>query len=54
MLKYAFIHLVAVKTTDWHGKSISQTTDTKQTSYIYPTSYVYDPSNTKIETKGEI
>ena len=24
------------------------------TNFLYPTSYVYDPANTKTETKGEI
>ena len=24
------------------------------TNFLYPTPYVYDPSNTKTETKGEI
>ena len=24
------------------------------TNFLYPTSYVYDPTNTKTETKGEI
>ena len=38
---------------EWGVKSFSQSTDMTQTSYK-PTCYVYDPTNTKTETKGEI
>ena len=34
MLKYAFISVVAVLLANWHGKSISQSTDMAQTSDI--------------------
>ena len=34
MLKYAFIPAVAVMLANWHGKSISQSTDMTQTSDI--------------------
>ena len=34
MLKYAFISAVAVLLANWHGKSISQSTDVTQTSHF--------------------
>ena len=34
MLKYAFISAVAVMLANWHGKSISQSTDMTQTYSI--------------------
>ena len=51
MLKYAFI---SVTWGEWEGKNISQSTNIAQISYVYLTSYVYDPTNTKSETRGEI
>ena len=52
MLNYAFIYLLAIKLIEWGGKSFSQSTDRTETSL--PTSYVYDPTNTKTETNGEV
>ena len=52
MLGYVFTSAIAVMLANWHGKSISQSTDI--TNFRYPMSYVYDPTNTKTETKGEI
>ena len=52
MLNYAFICLLAIKLVEWGGKSFSESTDMTETSYS--TSYVYDPTNTKTETNGEI
>ena len=54
MLGYAFTSAIAVMLANWHGKSISQSTDITDINFLYPMSYVYDPTNTKTETKGEI
>ena len=35
-------------------ESISQLNYRYDANFLYPTPYVYDPSNTKTETKGEI
>ena len=48
MVNYAFISLLTVKLFEWGVKSFSQSTDMMQTSYVY------DPTNTKTETKGEV
>ena len=37
---------------EWGGKKISHSTD--MTNFLYSMSYVYDPGNTKTETKEEI
>ena len=55
MLKYAFISVLAVTYAEWKGKAIHKVaTDMMQSNFLYLTSYVYDPTNTKTETKGEI
>ena len=53
MLWYLIIPLLAVSITQWCTKSFSHSADTTQ-NFLYPTSYVYDPSYTKTKTKGEI
>ena len=53
MLRYSIVASLAVKVEFMGQESISQTTDMTQTSYIQR-SYVYDHTNTKTETKGEI
>ena len=54
MLKYAFISVLAVTWGEFERKSISQSIYRYDANFLYPTSYVYDPTNTKTETKGEI
>ena len=51
-LNYAFISLLAIKLVEWGVKSFSQTTDIMHL-LILPTSYVYEPINTKTESKAE-
>ena len=53
MLRYPIVSSLAVSLNLWGWKSISHTTD-MTANFLYPTSYVYDPTNTKTETKGEI
>ena len=48
MLGYAFISAVAVMLANWHGKSISQSTDMMETSYIQCHMYM-TPINTKLK-----
>ena len=49
MLKDAIVSLVAVMVADWHGKHFTHYR--YDTNFLYPTSYVYNPINTKTETK---
>ena len=49
MLKYAFMSEVAVTWGEWEGKSISQSTNMTQTSYIQHRTYM-----TKIETERSL
>ena len=51
-LNYAFISLLAIKLVEWGVKSFSQTTDIMHV-LILPTSFVYEPINTKTESKAE-
>ena len=53
MIKYAFICVLAVMLDNWHGKSVSQSTNTTQflKSLVI---HVYDSTNTKTEIKGEM
>ena len=37
---------------EWKGKAFHKLPI--DWNFLYPTSYVYDPTNTKTETKGEI
>ena len=53
MLKYAFISVVAVTYAEWKGKAFHKV-PRYDGNLLYPMSYVYDPINTKTETKGEI
>ena len=52
MLRYAIVASLALRLNLWGWKRISLTTNMTQSSH--PTSYVYDPINTKTETKGEV
>ena len=49
MLKYAFISAVVLMLANWHRKTISQSTNDANMTYLM--AYVYDPTNTKTETK---
>ena len=53
MLKYGFISVyVAVTYAEWKEKHFTKYQ--YDANLLYRTSYVYDPTNTKTETKGEI
>ena len=54
MLKYALISVLVVTWGEWEGKSISQLKYQYDANVLYPTSYVYDPTNTKTETKRDL
>ena len=49
MLRYSIVASLALSLNLWGWKSISLTTDMTQSSH--PTSYVYDPTNTKTELR---
>ena len=51
MLRYPIVSSLAVRFNLLGWKRISHSTDAY---FLHPTSYVYDPTNTKTETKGEI
>ena len=50
MLRYSIVALLAVRLNLWGRKAYYR----YDANFLYPTPYVYDPSNTKTETKGEI
>ena len=55
MLKYAFISGVAETYAEWKRKAFRNVLIIMtQINFVYPTSYVFHPTNIKIETKGEI
>ena len=49
MPKYPFISEAATTYAEWEGKSISHKYQ-YEADFLYPKSYVYDTTNTKIET----
>ena len=51
MLKYAFVFLADVTL---NGREKHFTKYGYDADFLYRTSYVYDPTNTKTESKGEI
>ena len=53
MLNYAFISLLAIKLVKRGGKKLFAKYR-YDSNLILPTSYIYDPTYTKIETNGEI
>ena len=53
MLRYPTVSLLAVSFNLW-GRKAFHTLYRYDANFIYPTPYVYNPSNTKTETKGEI
>ena len=53
MLKYPIVTSLAVSLGLWGRESINFTHYRHEANFLYPTSYVYDPTNTKTETKGE-
>ena len=53
MLRYSIAALLAVRLNLW-GRKAYFTQYRYDANFLYPTPYVYDPSNTNTETKGEI
>ena len=52
MLRYPTVSSLAVSLNLWGRKHFTHYRYDE--NLLYPTPYVYDPSNTKTETKGEI
>ena len=52
MLGYVLISVLAVTYAEWKGKHFTKYR--YDANLLYPTSYVYDPTNTKTESKREI